>query len=782
MEPVYIDLHIHTSENPSDLNEAYDLALLKRNIIKIAGESPCLISLTDHNTINKPIYLKAASLFDNLLVGVELHVRNYEHEDPYHAHIYFKLPLIDEPSIDGLNGILNNLYPDKVVSANNQSIPRLEDIMKSFDSFEFVVLPHGGQSHSPFHKSIPNDVYFDNTLERNIYYNHFDGFTARSNKGLEKTLSYFRRLGISDFVNLITSSDNYSPQNYPNAKANDATPFVPTWMLAKPTFSGLRLSLSESSRLKYGEKPDLWSECIQHACLINAQTDIDVDFTPGLNVVIGGSSSGKTLLVDSMYNKITGNFEESLYLETPYNVQDIQVTNPAGQIPHYLPQNYIVKVCDQKDKENNIDDISILKSVFPPDHDERQMITNGLLELKNNLSVLIQSVREIESLHDSLSRIPIISHLIVTEVIHGNPLRLIQPSIKTIESISYSKARYEKDTKSLDEIDAFLTTNPLVEHNEDLVIRLKKELEFAYERSETEATIRRRITQFEKEIDQALEAANLEVATKRKQFDKLLDCIKRYVQFDRKFYQALNKISNLSIKISTKKIESMGHKLFIDNEFELTKAKFLEVVNEHVKPEFAIQSFEEICPEALFELRFRKRAPKVIDYSDFENKINSKFEGMNKKNYRIITKEGKNFDSLSAGWKTSVILDLILGWDDDNAPLIIDQPEDNLATGYINTGLLHAIKKCKAKKQIILVSHNATIPMLGDAQNVIMCKNNDKVIRIRSNPLEGMIDGEDVVDLIAETTDGGKISVKKRVKKYNLKKFRGQDETNIQKE
>ena len=143
---------------------------------------------------------------------------------------------------------------------------------------------------------------------------------------------------------------------------------------------------------------------------------------------------------------------------------------------------------------------------------------------------------------------------------------------------------------------------------------------------------------------------------------------------------------------------------------------------------------------------------------------------MNKKQFRIITKQGKDFDNLSAGWKTSVVLDLILGWGSDNAPLIIDQPEDNLATGYINTDLLKAIKKCKQKKQIILVSHNATIPMLGDAQNVVMCKNNDKLITIKSNPLEGSIGGEDVVDLIAETTDGGKISVKKRVKKYNFGK------------
>ena len=53
-----------------------------------------------------------------------------------------------------------------------------------------------------------------------------------------------------------------------------------------------------------------------------------------------------------------------------------------------------------------------------------------------------------------------------------------------------------------------------------------------------------------------------------------------------------------------------------------------------------------------------------------------------------------------------------------------------------------------------------------------MCKNENNKISIKSNPLEGSIDGVDVVDLIAETTDGGKASVKKRVKKYNLKKFR----------
>jgi hypothetical protein len=45
-------------------------------------------------------------------------------------------------------------------------------------------------------------------------------------------------------------------------------------------------------------------------------------------------------------------------------------------------------------------------------------------------------------------------------------------------------------------------------------------------------------------------------------------------------------------------------------------------------------------------------------------------------------------------------------------------------------------------------------------------------ISIRSDALEGKINSKSVVDYIAEITDGGKPSIKKRVKKYNLKSFR----------
>ena len=132
MEPVFIDLHIHTSDNPDSLNQHYDLDTLKYKIEEIAEGLPYLLSLTDHNTINKPVYLHAIQKFEHILLGIELHVRNYDLQKPYHCHVFFNLKEIDEPTIDGINAILDELYPQKVVSVGDESIPRLEEIMRRF--------------------------------------------------------------------------------------------------------------------------------------------------------------------------------------------------------------------------------------------------------------------------------------------------------------------------------------------------------------------------------------------------------------------------------------------------------------------------------------------------------------------------------------------------------------------------------------------------------------------------------------------------------------------------
>lgn len=133
MQPIYIDLHIHTSENANNLNTNYDIAELVGQIKKLNGDSPFMISLTDHNTINKSAYLKAQNLDLNLIIGVELHIQNRAEAKSYHCHIYFNAP-IEDAVIDSLNEILDELYPNKLPDRNDPNTP---DIQKSL-----IVLTH----------------------------------------------------------------------------------------------------------------------------------------------------------------------------------------------------------------------------------------------------------------------------------------------------------------------------------------------------------------------------------------------------------------------------------------------------------------------------------------------------------------------------------------------------------------------------------------------------------------------------------------------------------------
>lgn len=770
MEPIYVDIHIHTSENPDNLNTNYNVNTLFSKVNEIGKGAKCLISLTDHNTINKDVYIKAINILPEnikLLIGVELHIKNYQKAPAYHCHIIFKNTISAEV-IDDLNGILNVLYPNKHVEKKDTTLPTLEVIIKHFDNYEFILLPHGGQSHATFDTSIPHGVKFDTTIERSIYYNQFEGYTARSKDGLDTTIDYFKRLGINDFVNLVTCTDNYNPDFYPQAKDPLAAPHIPTWMFAESSFDGLRLSLSESSRFVYSqEKPSIWSETIKSVMLVNERIEIDVKFSPGLNVIIGGSSSGKTLLVDSIAKKLANDsFEESNYKQ--YDVKNIDIINPSGFCPHYISQNYIMKVVNI-DTSDKIEDIDIIKRLFPVDINFQHQVNEAMGKFKTDISALISSVALLEDIESQLYSIPNVGAIYTINDTAKNIIKPLEPDNISLNKIGYNNQDYKNHVNILEEIKDLILRNPFADIDINYIELIKNELKKLYKIGVAGDNVSNVIKRECKKYDEELRENNQKDQTKVQQQSKLLELIKQYIIEKRKFNLLLDKISKYDVSAKSRETISMNHKLYIQNRFSLSKQKIIDVFNYYLKT--TIQSYESIIPQLLYKTNYKQR-PKVDGYDDFVNKIYNKMYEENKTLYKITTKDNIDFDSLSAGWKTSVLLDLIFGATDDIAPIIIDQPEDNLATNYINEGLVNAIKQVKNKKQIILVSHNATIPMMADAQTIIYCENVDNKITIRSAPLEGYIGEKSVLDLIATITDGGKSSIKKRVKKYNLKRFK----------
>ncbi|MCF7676409.1 MAG: hypothetical protein K9N23_13720 [Akkermansiaceae bacterium] len=78
----------------------------------------------------------------------------------------------------------------------------------------------------------------------------------------------------------------------------------------------------------------------------------------------------------------------------------------------------------------------------------------------------------------------------------------------------------------------------------------------------------------------------------------------------------------------------------------------------------------------------------------------------------------KDSGCLSASQKCAAILPILLL--EGNAPLIIDQPEDNLDNRFVHETVVSALKAVKSTRQVILVTHNPGIPVLGEASRVIV--------------------------------------------------------------
>lgn len=72
---------------------------------------------------------------------------------------------------------------------------------------------------------------------------------------------------------------------------------------------------------------------------------------------------------------------------------------------------------------------------------------------------------------------------------------------------------------------------------------------------------------------------------------------------------------------------------------------------------------------------------------------------------------------LSAGQKATTILSMILAHGE--SPIIIDQPEDDLDNEFVFDQLVPMLREAKERRQIILATHNANIPVNGDAELIV---------------------------------------------------------------
>jgi len=120
----------------------------------------------------------------------------------------------------------------------------------------------------------------------------------------------------------------------------------------------------------------------------------------------------------------------------------------------------------------------------------------------------------------------------------------------------------------------------------------------------------------------------------------------------------------------------------------------------------------------------------------------------------------KPVGQLSKGQMATALLPLILRAAD--YPLIFDQPEDDLDNRFIYRTLVEIVRNLKRERQLIFVTHNANIPVLGEADRVVVMQMETPLAA--AAPISGTVD--EVKEHILNLLEGGKEAFRQRQEKY----------------
>lgn len=198
-----------------------------------------------------------------------------------------------------------------------------------------------------------------------------------------------------------------------------------------------------------------------------------------------------------------------------------------------------------------------------------------------------------------------------------------------------------------------------------------------------------------------------------------------------------SKLNDQILNTDLKEIDEFSENLFIESIYELWNKADINLIQKYLKDIYLN------CEK--FSLEFN---------------INSKVTDKNKRNVF------RDVGSLSLGQKVVAMLDFILGYSEftnDNRPLLIDQPEDNLDSRYIYNNLVQILRNVKSKRQIIIATHNATL-----VTNTM----SDLVVLMESDGEHGWIESygypsEDKIKKhIVNYLEGGKESFEHKAKMY----------------
>lgn len=119
--------------------------------------------------------------------------------------------------------------------------------------------------------------------------------------------------------------------------------------------------------------------------------------------------------------------------------------------------------------------------------------------------------------------------------------------------------------------------------------------------------------------------------------------------------------------------------------------------------------------------------------------------------------------ALSEGQRNTVLLNLMLARGE--GPIVIDQPEDELDSSFIYRTLVQDLRAVKRRRQLIVATHNANLPVNADAEQIYALEARDGRGKLRA---QGGLDRKAVAAAVLDIMEGSEQAFKQRSEKYHF--------------
>jgi hypothetical protein len=210
---------------------------------------------------------------------------------------------------------------------------------------------------------------------------------------------------------------------------------------------------------------------------------------------------------------------------------------------------------------------------------------------------------------------------------------------------------------------------------------------------------------------------------------------------------------------------------------------FIDAFNQKIK-DFAADSFRIFIKEWLTNGKLIFNQNKGV-FNLFNDIFTTNWYGYD----YLVTYQDDEFQDMSQGKKSFVILKLLLEFSDDKKPVLIDQPEDSLDNRAIYYELRQYLLETKKNRQIIVVTHNPNVVVGADAENVIVAHQQNKIeknsngkefqyingslenTKIKDMNCEFILESQGIREHIFDVLEGGREAFKKREQRYSYTNY-----------